>query len=178
MLADHGRLDRLLLELTEHTVVSDAAVLLSTLERCRERGAHVAIDDAGGWATDLPAPLVDAIRRMDGTARAAEGITACMERAPTVRVPEGLLGLFLDDPGLETAVVVDVHGRPVALQTRTLAVEGREPNRRLLVVRPETSLADTAQRGDDPARAPSATTPSSAATARAATSGWSGWTAC
>lgn len=100
------------------------------------------------WSTGLPPALLDAVlatadRREDG-----DSVARLVERTPSVggeRLHE-LPGLFLDDPGLEAAVVVDAHARPVALHTRAAAVEGARPNRRIVVVRADTPIAETAER--------------------------------
>ncbi|NAZ84980.1 EAL domain-containing protein [Kineococcus indalonis] len=50
-LLEHADLTRLVVELTEHSVASDPAALHAVLDRLRQRGALIAMDDAGtGYA--------------------------------------------------------------------------------------------------------------------------------
>lgn len=99
------------------------------------------------WITELPATLADVIERLVGAAGRAGSLAPLVERAPTVREEAGLPpAAFLADPGLEAVVVLDGHGRPVALQTREAAAAGCRPNRRILLVHPEEFLGDTAKR--------------------------------
>lgn len=221
------RLDRLMVELTEHAEVSDVGELVRRLDLLRERGARIVIDDAGTgysglsrlleirpamvkldralicdidrdparralvemigpfagrldawilaegverlgeleelvrlgvplaqgfllgrpdarWTIGLPPALRTALKRLIDVAEMADSLAPLMECVPAL--PESRLDdaplMFLDDPGLETLVLVDVHERPVALHGR----HGERPNRRLLLVRPGDPLADTAQR--------------------------------
>lgn len=53
VLVNGGRLDRLVIELTEQTVTSDLRGMLAMLDRAREAGATVAMDDAGAGYSSL-----------------------------------------------------------------------------------------------------------------------------
>ncbi len=188
------RLDRLMVELTEHTQVVDSSALIDRLDLLGARGARIAVDDAGtgysglsrllavrpsmvkldralvadvdrdpakraliemigvfagrldawilaegvervgeleelirlrvplaqgfllgrpesGWMTELPPALLGVIGRLVSAAERAESLAPLIERAPVAPEDgvEQALQLFLDDPGLETVVLLDVH---------------------------------------------------------------------
>lgn len=54
LLAANGSLSRLVLELTEHEAIDDYQSVVAPLAELRDRGARVAIDDAGSGYAGLP----------------------------------------------------------------------------------------------------------------------------
>lgn len=103
---------------------------------------------AARWSAGLPTSLLEVVTATADRRQDLDTVARLVERAPAVgedRLHE-LPGLFLDDAGLDAAVVVDAHARPVALHTRTGAVEGARPNRRIMVVRADTPLREAAER--------------------------------
>jgi len=87
-----GRLDRVILELTEHAQVDDSTALLHDLDLLRAVGARTAIDDAGSGYAGLQALLT---LRPD-LVKLDRGLVDGLDKDPTKRVLLRALGEIAD----------------------------------------------------------------------------------
>ena len=116
----------------------DAVLIAEGIEREEELAAFIQLGvplaqgyllgrPGPGWAT-LPPATAELIREFADASRAPATAGSLVERTPTI--PDDDLGaarsIFLRDPGLDVAAVVDRHGRPVCLLRRQLR-DGDEP---------------------------------------------------
>jgi EAL domain-containing protein (putative c-di-GMP-specific phosphodiesterase class I) len=107
-------LDRVVLELTEHTKIRDYHVLRVSLDRFRERGCRIAVDDAGAGYAGLQHILSlqpDVIKLDHGLTRnvdsdpARRALSACL-----VRFAEEI-GAYVVAEGIETEAELDTLHR-------------------------------------------------------------------
>ncbi|CAN5806345.1 hypothetical protein BH24ACT15_BH24ACT15_27150 [soil metagenome] len=140
------RLDRVILELTEHSPLNDTADMQARMQVLRQRGALFALDDVGAGYAGLQAmlqwrPDVVKVDRslVDHNAAAAQLddiVAGLVERVPQVRGKDPI------DPEM-TVIVVDEYSHPAALW-----VDGILESRPLRV-KPSEGVATVAARMAD-----------------------------
>lgn len=85
-----GGLERLVVEITEHSAFEDVASVVATLDAWRDRGAKVALDDVGSGYAGLQALL----RLRPDIVKVDREIVADMDRDPAKRAVVRMLGDF------------------------------------------------------------------------------------